>query len=52
MMESANRDLLTAKEVPEEQTAGSMEDVLGKHHYMLVQLYLLRWALLAAVEGF
>lgn len=51
-MELANRDLLTAKEVPEQQTAGSREDVLEKHRYMLVQLYLLRWTLLAAIRGF
>lgn len=39
-MELANRELLTAKEVPEQQIAGSREDMLGKHHYMLVLLYL------------
>lgn len=31
---------LTAKEVPEEQTAGSRDDMLGKHQYTLVLPYL------------
>lgn len=40
VMELVNRELLTAKEVSEQRIAGSREDMLGKHHYMLVLSYL------------
>lgn len=40
VMELANRELLTTKEVSEQRIAGSREDMLGKHRYMLVLSYL------------
>lgn len=34
VMKVADRELLTAKEVPMQQIAGSREDMLGKQHYI------------------
>lgn len=39
-MQLANRELLTAGEVPEQQIAARRDDLLGKHYCWLVLLFL------------
>lgn len=51
VMELVNRELLTAEGISRQQIAGSRDDMLGKHH-MLVLLNCLRWTILAPVSGF
>lgn len=40
VVELANRELLNAKEVPEQHTSVGREDMLREHHYILVLLHL------------